>query len=117
MALTVTTTQTTTVELKPALKTKLLKRLKVYADLRAQLKSIEAEMDAEKTSIGLLREEAGVNSLALEGYTVTQVCGLRKILDHKKLIAMGVTIGMIEEATDTKPNRPYEKISCPSDSD
>lgn len=72
-------------------------------------------MEAQKGEIGLLREEAGVNTLELEGFKVTQICGTRKTLNSQKLIAMGVSTEMLEEATETKPNRPYEKISVPGE--
>ena len=115
MALTLTTTQTTEVVLRPALKTKLMKRLKAYAELRQSLKDIEAQMDAAKADIGLLREEAGVKTLAVDGFHITQVTNLRTSLNKMKLIEMGVTTDMLEEATETKPGRPYEKITCPGD--
>lgn len=111
----VTTTTKEEVTIKPALKTKLLKKLKVYAELRQQLKAIEAAMDKEKAEIGKVREEIGVTSLALDGFKVTQVTNLRSTLDKKKLIEMGVTTDMLEEATVTTPGRPYEKITCPGD--
>jgi hypothetical protein len=111
----VSTTTKEEVAIKPALKTKLLKKLKVYAELRQQLKAIEAAMDKEKAEIGKVREEIGVTSLALDGFKVTQVTNLRSTLDKKKLIEMGVTTDMLEEATVTTPGRPYEKITCPGD--
>lgn len=113
MALSLTTHQVTEVALKPALKLKLLKRLKVYATLRENLKAIEAAMDKEKAEIGSLREEAGVQTLKIEGFSVTQVTNIRSSLNKMKLIAMGCTTEMLDDATDHKPGRPYEKISVP----
>ncbi len=110
-----TTTVTEEVKLKPALKAKLTKKLKVYAELHTQLKAVQAAMDKEKAEIGSLREEAGVTSLAIDGFKVTQVTNLRTTLDKLKLIEMGVTTEMLEEATVTKPGRPYEKITCPGE--
>jgi hypothetical protein len=101
--------------LKPALKSKLLKRLRVYAELRAQLKAIESAMDKEKSEIGLLREEAGVDKLAIEGFSVAYVTNLRSTLSKPKLVAMGVTMEMIEDATEVKPGKPYTKVTCPGD--
>lgn len=72
-------------------------------------------MEAQKGEIGLLREEAGVNTLELEGFKVTQICGTRKTLNHQKLIAMGVSTEMLEDATEVKPNKPYEKVTCPGE--
>lgn len=111
----VTTVTKEEVKLKPALKAKLSKRLRVYGELRTQLKAIEAAMDKEKAEIGKLREEVGVTSLKLDGYSVTQVTSLRSTLDKKKLIEMGVTVDMLNEATTTKPGRPYIKVTCPGD--
>jgi hypothetical protein len=113
MALSLTTNQTVEVQLRPALKSKLLKRLKLYAELRAQSKALELAMDKEKAEIGALREEAGVDKLAIEGFSVAYVTNIRKTLIPAKLIAMGVTTSMLEEATDLKPGRPYVKISVP----
>ena len=115
LATTVTTTTKEEVKIKPILRTRLLKRLRVYGELRTQLKAIEAAMDKEKTEIGKIREEVGVTSLSLNGYKITQVSPLRSTLDKQKLIAMGVTTDMLEEATVTKPGRPYEKVTCPGD--
>jgi len=115
MSLTVTTTQTTDVALTPALKVKLLKQLNIYAALRVQQQAIEAAMNEIKATVGTLREQAGVNSLALEGFHVTQVTSVRTSLDKMKLLAMGVTTDMLHAATVSKPGRPYEKITCPGD--
>ena len=60
------------VKLRPAVRLKLLKRLKVYAELKQQLKAIEVAMDKEKAEIGKVREEVGVTSLSLDGYKITQ---------------------------------------------
>lgn len=114
---TVTTTTKEEVKLKPAVRARLVKSLRVYADLRDQLKVIEAAMDKHKAEIGKIRDEAGVTALAIEGFKVTQVSNLRTTLDKKKLIEMGVTTEMLEEATTTKPGRPYEKITCPGQKD
>lgn len=115
MAISLTTTQTTEVALKPTLKKKLLASLQTYAKLHAQLKAIETEMDALKGTIGGYREEAGVETLAIEGFHVTRVSGgTRESLNKMKLIEMGVTLDMLAEATDVKPVKPFEKITVPS---
>jgi hypothetical protein len=72
-------------------------------------------MDERKAKIGAWREEVGVTSLDLEGFKVTFVLNLRSFLDKQKLIEMGVTTEMLEEATITKPGKPYEKITCPGE--
>lgn len=109
----VTTTQTTEVALKPAVKVKLLRNLRAYADLCAQIKALEEKADIHKAAVRELREEAGVEKLQIEGFTTTNVPNLRTSLDKQKLLAMGVTVDMLEEATVTKPGRPYERITPP----
>ena len=116
MAITVSTTQTTEVVLKPTLKKKLLTELQTYARLHAQLKGLEAEMEQRKAVIGRYREEAGVETLTLEGFHVTRVSGgTRGTLNKMKLIEMGVTTEMLEEATEYKPVKPFEKVTCPKE--
>lgn len=115
LAPTATTTETTEIKLRSALKAKLMRSLRVYAQLRTEVKALEAAMDKCKVGIGAMREEAGVNSLSIEGFHVTVVNPMRSTLDKQKLIAMGVTTEMLEEATVVKPGRPYERISCPGD--
>lgn len=112
---TVSTTTKEDVKIKPRIKTALLAELKAYAALRTQLKGIEAEMEQKKAKIGRFREEVGVTSLDIEGFKVTQVTNLRSTLDKMKLIEMGVTMEMLEEATTTKPGKPYEKITVPGE--
>ncbi len=68
MALTMTTTTTQELVLKPQLKTKLLRKLKAYAELRLQIKALEETLDGYKADIGTMREEAGVQTLSLEGF-------------------------------------------------
>ena len=113
VAMTVTTTTKEEIKLKPILRVKLSRRLKVYAELRTQLKALELAMDKEKTEIGKIREQVGVTSLTLDGFKVTEVINIRSTLDKKKLVELGVTTAQIEQATVTKPGKPYTKITCP----
>ena len=114
MSLTVSTTQTTELKIKPRLKTALTTELTAYAKLHTQLKGIEAEMEQRKAKIGRYREEVGVESLELEGFHVTRVSGgTRGTLNKMKLLEMGCTVEMLEEATEYKPVKPFEKVTCP----
>lgn len=115
MPLVLTTNQTQEVSLKPALKSKLLRELKAYAALRTDLKAIEAALDKHKGVIRGLREEAGVESLSIEGFKTSNVTSLRSSLDKQRLLAMGLTMEMLDEATITKPGKPYERVTCPGE--
>lgn len=119
VALAATTTTTTEVKLKPAVKAKLLKKLKVFAELRAQIKTLEAAADKEKADIRVIREEVGVETLKVDGYTTTNVTNTRQdsLRFREALIEMGVTTDMLDEAKERslKAGRPYEKITVPGE--
>lgn len=119
MTLTVSSTQTVEVQLKPALKTRILRELRAFAELKAQAKVLEAAMAKHKASIRQIREEAGVESLKIEGFTATNVTNTRtdQTRFKMKLIEMGVTADMLEEAKEAslKAGRPYEKITVPGE--
>jgi len=114
LGLSLTTTTTTEVKLRPTLKLKLLTELHAYAKLDAQVKGIKEEMEQRKAKIARFREEAGVSTLQLEGFHVTRVEGATKrTLNPLKLVEMGVTTDMLEEATVDTPIKGHEKITCP----
>jgi len=114
-AATITATTTQQIVLKPSLKTKLMKELRLYAELRSQREAIDAAMDKHKASIEVIRDEAGEQSLKVEGYTISLVAPVRAILDKMRLIANGVTLAQIEDSTVHKPSKPYCKISLPGE--
>ena len=117
MSLTATTTVTTTehVALTAAQKVRLRRALKTYAELKAQIKALEMAAEKEKAAVRTIREDAGVESLTFEGFKATNVTSTRTSLDKMKLLEMGVTTSMLDEATVSKPGRPYERISIPGD--
>jgi hypothetical protein len=105
------------VTLTPAVKKKLLTKLRVYQELATQVKTLQAAMAKGRDEIDVLREETGEKSLSLDGFKATLVEPVRSKLIPKKLLAQGVTWAMIEAATEIKPGKAYCKISCPGDSD
>ncbi len=110
-----TTTQTTVVQIAPKVRKKLLTELRAYAGLKAQRDAIDAAMNAHKAAIGTLRESTGEESLAIDGFKVVRVAAVRKVLNHKKLVELGCAMAWIEEATENKLNKPYEKVTCPGE--
>lgn len=115
MNATVTATTTQTIKLKPTVRKKLLASLKIYSELRTQIKALEHALDKHKDIVSQLREETGEQSLSLEGYTVTLVAPLRSKLEPAKLIALGVSMETIQAATTVKPTKAYVKISVPGE--
>ena len=86
---TITASTTHEIVLAPALRRKLLVKLKTYQELRGQLKVIEAAMDKQKAEIGAIRDETGEQSIELEGFKVTLVAPTRKVFNPKRFIAEG----------------------------
>ena len=115
MALTTNATVSTTKEirLEPSLRRKLLLRLKTWQSLDQQIKALELAKKKLSTEIGGLRDETGELSVELEGFTVTLVAPVRKVLNERKLISLGCAAAWIQEATDNVPSRSYNKITPP----
>ena len=118
----VTTTVTTEITLTPALRKRALAELKLFAELQTQQKVLTQAMRKGKDIIQRLFEGAGefdvlVQGVVLDGFKMKYVTGTRKMLDKGKLIDLGVTVEMLEEATIEKPNAPYLKISVPGEKD
>lgn len=112
---TVTTTATTELVIKPRLKQKLMTSLKSYQELMTQRKILDDAIAVFQKDIETAREEIGEDKLALDGFKVTRIFGTYEKLDKKKLVELGCAMAWIEEATELKPKKPYNKISCPGD--
>lgn len=112
---TVTATTTHKVALKPTVKRRLLQELKAFAELKGQLKAIEHAMEGHKGAIAAIREETGETTLELEGFKITYVTPTRSSLDKGLLLAQGVSMAQIEQATTVVPTKPYVKVSLPGE--
>lgn len=117
MALTTTTTVTKEVKLDARLKRRLLTEFRTYAELKQQADALKAAMDKHKDSIAKLREETGEMSISLEGFKTSRVQPTRSVLNKKKLVELGCAVAWIEEATETKPTKAYEKVTVPGGRD
>lgn len=84
-----------------------------YQQIDAQIKVLEARRDEKKARLGTLRDEAGVISLMFEGFKVTLVGGVRNVLNKKRLIALGCKKEWLDEATEAKTSKAYEKVTLP----
>lgn len=113
----VTATTKTEVNLHPATKKKLLTKLTSYAELAAQRKAIKLAMKQIEAEVGHIRETTGEQSIAIEGFKITNVKGTQSKIDKKKLVELGCAMAWIEEATVVTPKKAYEKITCPGQGD
>lgn len=107
-----TTTATTEVVLEPALRTKLVQRLKLYKGLKTDFELAKAKLEKEAANIGGYFEQAGAQSINVEGYaTITEVRGTSSKLDKKLFVRQGGTLAQLENATLTTPKKPYVLIT------
>ncbi len=98
--------------LEPALKTKLTQRLKLYTRLKAEYEAAKAKLDKEKLNIEGYFEQAGAQSITIEGHaTLTEVRGVSSTLDKKRFVQQGGSLAQLENATILKPKKPYLLIS------
>jgi hypothetical protein len=99
---------TTTAEiiLEPRLAKQLRARLDNYHTLKKDLDSVQAALDDEKAAIAKLREKSGYQRVQLDGFTVTEVCGVKHTLDKKKLVALGCAVGVVARGHHYYPQAP-----------
>ncbi len=100
-------------ELQPAQAALLRQTCREYQTLDAQIKVLTEKRDGKKTVLGQIRDAAGVQSLQFEGWKVTLVGGVRKVLNKKRLYALGCKAEWLAEAEELKPSKPFEKVTPP----
>ena len=115
MAPTLEATTVTTVQVKPALRTKLLKELRLYHGLTKQLKALEAQVDQHKTAIAEIRELTGEDKLEIDGYSITLVAPMRKVFDAKRFVTLGGDLDLYNRANVDTPSKAYTKVTVPKD--
>ncbi len=111
---TVTTTTTQVVKLLPSLRRQLLVELAAAQKEKLSLKAAEDKWDARKAKIRKLREQAGVETLEIDGYIVSNVTGTMTQWDEKKMLAHGLSMAEIESFKVTRPKKAYEKVTFPA---
>lgn len=112
-----TTTTQTQVKIKPTVLQKLRRELKLFAELRLQLKTLEHAMDKHKGIIAEIREESGEQSIMLDGFTITLVAPVRKVFDAKRYVTLGGDLAIYNAANVETPSKPYTKVTTPKDDD
>lgn len=112
---TVTTTATTKLVIEPKLKQRLKLDLVAYAELKALRDEIDEKLTERHMAIERCRGAIGEDTLAIDGFKVTRIYGTYESLNKKKLVELGCAMAWIEEATERRPKKAYNKISCPGD--
>jgi hypothetical protein len=98
------------VELAPELRQRLHASLSQYTGLCEQIELLQQLADAEKEQIQAILEEGDVSKIEHEGYNLAIVRGTSSSLDKKRLVALGVSEALIQQATTIKPKKPYVMI-------
>lgn len=105
-------TATTEVTIEPALRTKLVQRLAKLKKLQADADAAQAKADKEHANIEGYFEQAGVNSINIEGHaTITEVRGTSSKLDKKLFVQNGGSLKVLGDSTITTPKKPYVLIT------
>lgn len=112
---TVVATTTQTIKLAPKVAAKLRAEFKVYAELHAQKKAIEAKMDEHKLVIAEIRDDTGEGSIELDGFKTTLVAPVRKKFNPKKFVMNGGDLAIYNQSIEEKPSKAYERITIPGD--
>lgn len=112
--LTTAATVTNTVKLDPKLRKKLTTKMQEFFVKRQAIKKLEGEAEKIKADIESLRDEAGEESIALDGIgTVTLVAPVRKKFNPKKFVSNGGDLDIYNQSFDDVLSRPYTKVSPP----
>lgn len=117
MAVTMTTTTTEEIKLKPLVAKKLKLKLGNYASLAKEIKALKAAQVVELEAIEAIRADTGAFKFEFEGAKITRIEGTHKKLNHKTLIQLGCAAAWITQATEEHPKRAYTKITLPGEKD
>lgn len=103
----------TAIDLEPKARVQLLKDLREIAVKRAKIKQLEKEIKVANDKVEAVREESGMDSFEIDGFTVTLVAPVREVLNEQRLIALGCKVEWLKKATEQVPSQPYTKVTAP----
>ncbi len=84
----------------------------VSATQELVLETAKAKFDKEARNIEGYFEQAGAQSITVEGHaTITEVRGVSSKLDKKRFVAQGGTLAQLENATVWTQKKPYVLIT------
>lgn len=101
------------VQLAPAARVQLLKDLRAFAKVSADIKALEKKKADLNTKVDALREVEGLDKFEIDGFSVSLVAPVREVLDKQKLVALGCKVEWLTKATEQVPTKPYTKITPP----
>lgn len=117
-----TTTQVVEVELSPKAKKELAMKLGEFLSLHSAIKDLnrdKAKLVGEIEAI-YVREKEGHAldaGTTFEGIKLKKVGGTTSKLNKKKFVSLGGSLAILERATETKPRKPYLKVTPAGEED
>lgn len=111
--LAVTATTTTEIRIAPQLKKQLLTKLNTYASMKQKRDELDAAMKLNRVEVEEIMEKVGETSIAVDGFKTTLIAPIKRRLDPKKLVKLGVSMDTINAATVETSGTPYVKITVP----
>lgn len=112
-----TTTQITAVALQPSQRTKLLKELRLYAELKQQSNVLKLAMQKHQDAIEGIRDATGEKSVEIDGFKITRVGGTTKKFSRTLFVKMGGDLDVYDAAVEEKDKKPHTRISLPGDAE
>lgn len=112
------TTVTTQVTLGAKTQAQVETLLATHAVLKAELDTVQELIDLGKAELQAVMEDAGADSLKIDGFSLSIVKGTTSTLDKKKLEVMyGLTKIQIANAHTIRPKKPYLSIRAAGEKD
>lgn len=96
---------------------KLATSLSLYHELKAQRDVIDEAMAIETKAMMAEMELIGVDKLHIEGTPCTIVRGKSSKLDKLLFVKLGGSLKTLEDATTSKPKKPYLRIGAEKSDD
>lgn len=82
------------------------------ANLSAKAKEIKGQLDQLNVELATMLTVAGTDKVGCEGFTISLCEGrITRKLNKLRLIELGVTAHIIEEATDESKGNPYIRVN------
>lgn len=101
----------TALDLRPEQRQRLDAALETYAMLKADADLLTEQMEIEKSKIGKVLADYGADKVETDAFYLSWMRDVpNNRLDKKKLIAMGVTTQMLEDATSKKKKKAFFQI-------
>ena len=102
-----TTTVTTAPVLSPELRARVAALVSTYKELKFDEALLEEQAADEAAKIKAIFDEHGIVKTEIDGVPVSIVTGSTSVFDKLEFVRLGGSLDLIDQATTSKPKRPY----------